>query len=214
MKRWLQFLWFFVGAVSLTAADYRMKIVKVLPIESYPAQTTVGGVTIALDPYTTDEKSYKAFDYKKMNSRGYFPLHVIIHNSTQDFLLVRTRNITLVTESAQQLYTTPAAAVAEDLFPGAALDKMSDRTRSAPASRRLGTPLADFAEKDLTNKLLEPGNTTSGFLFFFNPDPQRNLFVGSTLFIPRLEEEGTRKTIGPFTIPLNPALSPAKSDPK
>ena len=214
MKRRLTILWLAFGVIALVASDYKMKTVKVLPIESYPARTTVGGVTIAVDPYDTDEKSYAAFDVKKLNSQGYFPLHVIIQNTSQEFFLVRTRNIVLITESAQQLFTTPAAALAEDLFKGSSLDKMSDKARDTASSRKLGTPLSDFTEKDLTNKLLEPGKVSDGFLFFFTSDPKKNLFAGSTLFIPKLEEEGTRKSVGPFSIPLNPALSPAKSDTK
>jgi hypothetical protein len=210
MKKRLSILWLVFGVIALMASDYKMKTVKVLPIESYPARITVGGITIAADPYDTDEKSYAAFDVKKLNSQGYFPLHVIIQNTSQEFLMVRTRNIVLITESAQQLFTIPAAVLAEDLFKGKSLDKMPEKDRAAAASRNLGTPLSDFAEKDLTNKLLEPGKVSDGFLFFFTPDPKKNLFAGSTLFIPKLEEEGTRKSIGPFSISLNPALSPAK----
>ena len=210
MKKRLCVLWLVFGVIILIASDYKMKSVKVLPIESYPARITVRGITIAADPYDTDEKSYAAFDVKKLNSQGYFPLHVIIQNTSQEFLLVRTRNIVLITESAQQLFTFPAAVLAQDLFKGKSLDKMPEKDRATAASRNLGTPLSDFAEKDLTNKLLEPGKVSDGFIFFYTSDPKKNLFAGSTLFIPKLEEEGTRKAIGPFSISLNPALSPVK----
>ncbi len=210
MKKRLSILWLVFGVIALMASDYKMKTAKVLPIESYPARMTVGGITIAADPYDTDEKSYTAFDIKKLNSQGYFPLHVIIQNTSQEYLMVRTRNIVLITESAQQLFTIPAAVLAEDLFKGKSLDKMPEKDRTTAASRNLGTPLSDFAQKDLTNKLLEPGKVSDGFIFFFTSSPKKNLFAGSTLFIPKLEEEGTRKSVGPFSIPLNPALSPAK----
>jgi hypothetical protein len=209
MKNCLCILWLAAGVLTLTASDYKIKSVKILPLESYPAQITVEGITIVADPYDTDEKSYTAFDVKKLNSQGYFPVHVIIQNTSQYFLLVRTRNIVLVTDSAQQLFTIPATVVAGDLFKGSALDKMSEASRQAPASSKVGTPLSDFSEKDLTNKLLEPGKVSDGFLFFFNPDIKKNLFSGSTLFIPKLDEEGTRKSIGPFSISLTPALSQA-----
>jgi hypothetical protein len=211
MKKCLCILWLAAGVLALTASDYTIKSVKILPLESYPAQITVEGIRIVADPYDTGDKSYTAFDVKKMNSLGYYPVHVIIHNTSQYFLLVRTRNIVLVTESAQQLFTIPATVVAEDLFKGSALDKLSEASRKAPASSKVGTPLSDFSEKDLTNKLLEPGKVSDGFLFFFNPDLKKNLFSGSTLFIPKLEEEGTRKSIGPFSIALTPGLSPVKN---
>jgi len=210
MKKFLRVFCLCLGAISLMASDYKIKPVTILPIESYPARTTVGEITIAADPYVTDEQSYKAFDYKKLNSKGYFPIHVIIQNATQDFLLVRTRNVVLITESAQHVFTIPATAVAEDLFEGSSLDKMSGASRADSASGTYGTPLSDFTDKDLTNKLLEPGKVSGGFLFFFNPNPKKNIFAGGTLFIPKLEEEGTRKSIGPFSIPLDPALAQPK----
>lgn len=214
MKKCFCILWLALSASALTASDYNIKTVNILPLESYPAQTTVEGITMAADPYDTDEKSYLAFDIKKLNSQGYFPVHIIIHNTSNDFLLVRTRNVVLITDSGQQLFTIPATVVASELFSGSALDKMSDASRQAPANRKVGTPLSDFSDKDLTNKLLEPGKISDGFLFFFNADPKKNLFSGSTLFIPKLEEEGTRKSIGPFSIPLTPGLSPAKKNAK
>jgi hypothetical protein len=192
------------------AADYEVKAVKLLPLESYPAQTTVGSVTIVADPYSTDEKSFTAFDVKKLNTRGYFPLHVIIQNASSAFLIVRTRNIVLVTESGQHLYTTPSSMVVEDLFKGNSADKFSTKSRDASELGKAGSPLSDFTDKDLTNKLIEPGKITSGFLFFVAADKKKNPFMGSTLYIPKIEEEGTRKSTGPFLIPLAPALSPSK----
>ncbi len=209
MRRHAYTLCLLLCSILLMGAAYRIKTVKIRPIESYPAQTTASGITVAADPYTTDERSYKAFDYKKLNSRGYFPVHVIIQNNTQDFWIVRTRNIVLITESAEHVYTVPGNVVAEDLFSGSDLDKMPDKPRKPSKTTRPGTPLSDFTEKDLTNRLLEPGKISHGFLFFFNPDPAKNPFQGATLFIPRIEEEGTRKSVGPFSIPLNPALAAA-----
>lgn len=189
------------AATLLTAADYRIKEVKVLPIESYPARTTVGEVTIAADPYPTNEKSLSAFDIRNLNSRGYFPVHVVIRNSSSDFYTIRTRNILLVTSTGQHLYTTPATILVEDLT-GAGL------TRDASSSKST-SPLVDFTDKELTNRLIEPGAVVDGFLFFFTPEPRKDFFVGSTLYIPKIEQEGTRKPLGPFSIPLDPALSTA-----
>lgn len=180
-----------LGAAALLA-EYQVKTVKVLPMESYPARTEIGGVTIAANPYASNEKSYTAFDIKNLNSRGYYPVHVIIRNSTQTYLSIHTRNIVLITPSGQHLYSTPATIVVDDV--------------SSTKSTKLGSPLSDFTSKELTNRLVDPGTVTDGFLFFFTPSPSRDFFDGSTLYIPKLEEEGTRKGIGPFAIPLDPAL--------
>jgi hypothetical protein len=175
----------------LLAAVYTVKSVKVLPIESYSAQTSIGGVTIAADPYSTDEKSFSAFDVRDLNSRGYFPIHIIIQNKSPDFLSIHTRNVLLVTKEGEQLYTTPSSLVVEDV-----VDSGLSNT----------TALTDFTGKELTNRWIDPGMVTDGFLFFYTPEPKVNLFEGSTLYIPKLEREGTGEAMGPFLIPLNLAL--------
>jgi hypothetical protein len=198
----------FVTVALSMAADYQVKTVKVLPIESYPAQATIGAVTIAADPYPTDERSYSAFDIKNLNSRGYFPIHVIIKNASPDFLTLRTRNVVLITATGQQLYTTPATIVVEDVV-GAGLAgriPLVKKGRDHSTSTKTGSPLSDFTGKELTNRLVDPGTVSDGFLFFFNQEPKKNIFLGSTLYIPKLEEESTKKSLGPFTIPLDPAL--------
>jgi hypothetical protein len=182
-----------MGTIVLLAGDYQIKSVKILPVESYPARTELGGVTIAVDPYPSDEKSYLAFDVKNLNSRGYYPVHLIIRNSSPSFLTIRTRNVVLITSAGQQLYTTPATVLVEDVI------------KSKP-SAKAGSPLSDFTGKELTNRTVDPGKVEDGFLFFFIPTPKKDFFVGSTLYIPKLEEEGTRRPLGPFAIPLNPAL--------
>jgi hypothetical protein len=208
MKLLIAILFFLISVTTLPAADYAIKTVPVLPIESYPARTTVGAVTIAADPYYTSEKSFKAFDVKDLNSRGYFPIHVIIKNGTSKFLTIRTRNIILITSSGEQRYTTPATVVVDDVIrSGLALKIPTTKSEVPTTSTKTGSPLTDFTSKELISASMAPGAVTDGFLFFFTPDPKKNLFAGSTLYIPKLEEEGTRNPIGPFTILLDAAVS-------
>jgi len=205
------FLWVALAASALLAIDYQVKTVPVLPVESYPARTNLGGVTVAADPYSENEKSYSAFDVKNLNSRGYYPVHVIIRNSSSVFLNVRTRNIVLITSAGQQLYTTPATVVVEDVVKAGLISKIPKmKSHDQSTSMKVGSPLSDFTGKELTNRLVDPGTVTDGFLFFFTPNPQSDFFTGSTLYIPRLEEEGTHKALGPFSIPLDPALTQSK----
>ncbi len=179
------------------SADYQIKTVTLRAIESYPARATVNGITVAADPYSTDEKSFSAFDVKDLNTRGYFPLHVIIRNSTQDFLSIKTRNIVLVTATGQELYTTSATVLVGDIFKG-----------GQATSMKKGSPLVDFTEKELSSRQITPEKVVNGFLFFFTSEPKKNLFLGSTLRIPEIIDDDTRKSIGPFLIPLDPGLKP------
>lgn len=198
-------------AAASVAFDYQTKEVRVQPIEFYPARVDLGGVTIAADPYNSDEKAFTAFDVKNLNTRGYFPVHVIIRNSSQTYFNIRTRNVVLITASGQQLYTTPATVVVEDVIKASLVSKIPKmKSRDMSVSTKAGSPLSDFTNKELTNRAIDPGTVSDGFLFFFTPEPKPGFFVGSTLYIPKLEEEGTRKGLGPFAIPLDPALGKTK----
>jgi hypothetical protein len=183
-----------LGGIAVEAGGYRIKQVEVRPIEAYPARAEIGDVTIAADPYISDEKSFSAFDIKNLNSRGYYPVHVIIRNSSSNFLTIKTRNVVLITSEGRHLYTTPAIVLVEDLV-------------GAKPSEKPGSPLKDFTGKEMTNRLVDPGKIEDGFLFFFTNSPNKDFFAGSTLYIPKLEEEGTRKALGPFAIRLDPALA-------
>jgi hypothetical protein len=206
MRLLKMFFWLSFASFVMAAADYQIKTVEVLPIESYPARKELAGVTVAADPYSTDEKSFTAFDVKRLNSRGYFSVHVIIKNGTSKFLSLKTRNIVLVTNSGQKLYTAPATLVVDDVVKSGLVNK----TPKNPKTKNLGSPLSDFTNKELTNRTIDPETVSDGFLFFFTPNPQTNLFAGSSLYIPQIEEEGNRNQLGPFLIPLDSAGSSNK----
>jgi len=190
---------------ALSAADYRIKIVEVLPIESYPARVSADGVTIAANPYSTDAESATAFDVKNLNSRGFFPVHVIIKNDTSSYLTIRTRNVLLFTPDGEQLYSTPAAIVVDNVT-RSGLTKKEPSKSDEPEESKKGSPLMDFTSKELVAASIDPGAVVDGFLFFFTEKRKKNIFAGSSLYIPRVEEEGTKKPFGPFTIRLDQAL--------
>jgi hypothetical protein len=202
-------LLYLLSGTLLLAGDYKIKSVPVLPIESYPAQVKVGGVTIAADPYSSDEESFKAFDVKDLNSRGYFPIHIIIRNNTSAYLTIHTKNVILISSSAEQLYTTPAAMVVDDVF-GLSNRIPPKKSKEPETTAKKGSPLTDFSSKELINASLEPEAVVDGFLFFYTSDPKKNIFEGSTLYIPKLEEEGTKKPVGPFAIRLDSAVAADK----
>ena len=189
-----------------SAANYKIKTVEVKPVESYPAQASVGGVTIAADPYSTDEKSATEFDVKNLNSRGYFPVHIIIKNETSSHLTIRTRNVLLFTPEGEQLYSTPAAIVVDNLS-RAGITRKEPTKSDNPENAQKVSPLMDFTSKELVAASIDPGSVVDGFLFFFTDNRKKNILAGSSLYIPRVEEEGTKKPFGPFTIRLDQALN-------
>jgi hypothetical protein len=191
------------------AAEYHIKPVQMLPIESYPSRMTIDGITIAADPYFTDERSFTTFDIKDLNSRGYFPVHIILQNLTSSFVQVRTQSIVLLTKEAQTLYATSSALLVEDIIKAGFVSKLPKmKSHDQTTSTKVGSPLDDFTSKELKNEQIEPGSTVNGFLFFYSPEIKKNILAGGILVIPPLVVEGGRKSIGPFSIALDPALKP------
>jgi hypothetical protein len=190
--------------------DYHLKPVPAQPLESYPSRVTVGQVTVAVDPYATDEKSFTVFDVKDLNSRGFFPLLILVQNASPNPIALRTREIVLVGAEGPPLYSHPATLVVQDIFKGGILTKIPKVGAKDPGtSMRTGSPLLDFTGKELTNRGIDPGNAASGFLFFYSSAPKKNPFAGARLRIPKILDESTRKDLGPFEIPIG-TESPAR----
>ena len=196
----------FILAPLLMASDYEVKPVEVLPIESYPSRISSDSITVAADPYPNDDKSYQVFDVENLSSKGFFPVHIIIRNGSTYYVKLKTQNIYLETRLGDRLYSTPATMVVEALIGKKYADSLSHLKDGDRLSDKVATPLADFTSKELKNSLLEPGSTESGFLFFYSEKNKRSIFIGSTLLVPVLYEEGTDKTFGPFEIAIDPSL--------
>ena len=200
------FLLLLLFVQSPWAAEYRIKIVEAKPVESYPARASADGITIAANPYSTDKESETAFDVKNLNSRGYYPVHVIIKNETSFYLTIRTRNVLLITPDGGKLYATPAVIVVDNIVRSGLTKKEPSKSDNESEDSKKGSPLTDFTSKELVAASINPGAVVDGFLFFFTENRKKNLFAGSSLYIPNVEEEGTKKPFGPFTIQLDQAL--------
>ncbi|HYK90297.1 MAG TPA: hypothetical protein VE398_16095, partial [Acidobacteriota bacterium] len=121
------------------------------------------------------------------------------------------RNILLQTGSGQQFYTTSATIVVQDVIKAGFVSRLPKmKSHDQTTSTKTGSPLLDFTGKELTNRQIDPGTVSDGFVFFYTDEPKKNLFEGSTLLIPELTDETTHKPVGPFTIPLAPAFASAK----
>lgn len=199
-------LLFILMPLLIVASDYTVKPVEVMPIDSYPSRVSTDDITVAADPYPDDKKSSQAFDVENLNSKGFFPVHLIIRNDSPYYVKLKIQNVSLETRLGDHLYSTPATMVVEALIGNKYADSLSHLKDGDRLSDKVATPLADFTNKELKNSLLEPGSIESGFLFFYSDKNKRSLFIGSTLRVPVLYEEGTDKTFGPFEITMDPSL--------
>src|SRR3954471_6355192 len=93
--------------VSTALAGYKSIKVKVNPAMTYPLHQSQGNVTIAVDPYETDEKIRTAFDIKGMEKLGIIPVNLIISNDGEDLVSVSGQDVNLLDDKNQSIESTP-----------------------------------------------------------------------------------------------------------
>jgi len=109
------------------------------------------------------------------------------HYSEPDpnYVQIRTQNIVLLTSDAQSLYATSSTLLVEDVIKAGFLSKLPKMSsHDQTISMKEGSPLIDFATKELKNEPIDPGATVNGFLFFYSAEKKKNILSGSALIIP------------------------------
>jgi hypothetical protein len=194
---------------ATTLAGYKSIKVKVDPARSYPFVATQGHVTIAADPYETNDKIKTAFDIKDLEKLGIVPVNVIISNEGEDLISVNGEDINLLDEKNHSLESLPVEEVVH-----AILSKgKSPSTRGPNTSSRFPLPRreglrgdafeieTDFNNKALKEVRIAPKATASGFVFFRLPDHQMRL-AGHKLYIPQVKNLKTKEDLLFFEIEI------------
>lgn len=197
----------FCWAATPVLAGYKSPKVKLEPAGTYLFRQQQGAITIAADPYETQEKIKTAFDLKELEKIGIVPVHVIVTNDGEDTIAVSGEDINLLDSSNRSFEPLPVDEVVRAVvYKGA-----------APATGRRPSPLpfptgggrkgdAFEIETDLTNKALTdlrvpPKNTRGGFVFFRLPNNRMRL-GGYKVYIPEIRNLKTRQNLLFFEIEL------------
>jgi hypothetical protein len=182
-----------VFLVSTTLAGYKSIKVKVDPAKTYPFHQSQGNVTIAVDPYESDEKIKTAFDVKGMEKLGIIPVNIIITNEGEDPISVSGQDVNLLDVKNQSIESTPLEEVVRLILNKGKEPSASGRSRSPIPLPRRDSQRGDTFEiqTDFTNKALKearvaPKSTASGFVFFRLPSKQMKL-SGYKIYIPEIK---------------------------
>ena len=189
-------------------AGYKSLKVKVDPARSYPFHQSQGTVTIAADPYETNQKIRTAFDVKDLEKLGIVPVNVIISNDGEDLVSINGEDINLLDHKNRSIQSTPPDEVVQLILNKGRGPSSAGRTPGPiPLPRREGLRGDAFEiETDFTNKALKevrvaPKTTASGFLFFRLPDKQMRL-SGYKIYIPEIKNLKTKENLLFFEIEI------------
>jgi hypothetical protein len=197
------------GLTATTLAGYKSIKVKVEPARSYLFVATQGHVTIAADPYETNDKIKTAFDIKDLEKLGIVPVNVIISNEGEDLISVNGEDINLLDEKNRSLESLPVEEVVHAILSkGKSPSPGGPNTSSRfPLPRREGLRgdafeiETDFNKKALKEVRIAPKATASGFVFFRLPDHQMRL-ARHKLYIPQVKNLKTKEDLLFFEIEI------------
>jgi hypothetical protein len=188
------------------AAGYKSVRVKVEPAGSYAFHQKQGAITIAADPYETQDKIKTAFDLKELEKLGIVPVHLIVSNDGEDTISISGQDVNLLDANNRSFEPLPVDDVVR-----AVVYKGNPRSNRAPSPiplpRGEGRRGDAFEiETDLTNKALKelrvpPKTTLGGFVFFRLPNNRMRL-GGYKVYVPEVRNLKTQQNLLFFEIEL------------
>lgn len=168
------------------------------PPDSYACRQTQEKVTIAVQPFETQEKTRLAFDKLDPNRYGILPVLVIVRNDGPATLMLEGLRVEYISESRQKVEAIPSREVAKVNAPGR--PRMPGGPLPIPRSSTKKNPLTDWTieGRAFAAKALPPGESASGF-FYFEARHQS----GASLYITGLRDASTKRELFYFEIPLD-----------
>ncbi len=168
-------------------------------IDQYPNQQTTEGVTIAAEAFVTDDQAKTAFG--KLNPWRYniLPVLVVIRNNSQGAVRLDKMQFEYQLPDHSRADAIPASDVKYSQGPGK--PKLTagplGGIRVGPGKSPLNVP--DIEIRAFSAKMLPPGETASGFVYFETDVTS----AGASLYITGLANAATGKELYYFEIPLS-----------
>jgi len=193
---WLPLL--FVSIAALGLAEDKTPF-QAKPVASYAHKQTSEKVTIAAEQYVTDEQTKDAFGKLNPWRYGVLPVLIVVQNDSPNAIRL---------DRAKFVYSLPDRTKVE-ATPATDLKYLNGVKQPKPVPGPLGgihvgksnkNPLAawEIEGRALTIKMLPPGQSASGFVYFQAPVNSD----ASSLLISGLENAATGAELYYFEVPL------------
>jgi hypothetical protein len=196
--RWLPVL--FVSIAAARGADNDKSKFVVRPASQYPHRQTSEKVTIAAQPFTTDEDAQEAFGKVNPYRLGILPVLIVIQNDTADAVRVDGMQFVYVLPDRSRIEATPAADV--KYIHGARAPQAINKPLGGIVGRKPPkNPLAEWEieGRSFAAKMIPAGQSASGFVYF-----QTQLTsAAASVFISGLMDPVTGRELFYFEIPMS-----------
>jgi len=166
-------------------------------IDKYANKQSNQGVTIAAQPYDNPDDLKIAFGKLNPYEHGVLPVLVLIRNDSKTALKM---------DGLQTMYMAPRGRKIESTPPKDVMLLEGTRAKRGPTitggikikvqKSKLNDPVIE--ERAFAAKMLPPGDTAYGFVYF-----QTGYSRGTSLYLSGLSEAGTGKALFFFEVPLD-----------
>jgi hypothetical protein len=194
--------WPLLLAVSIAAgfpADNEKSKFEVKPTNAYPHRQTSEKVTIAVEPFETDEQARDAFGKVNPWRYGVLPVLVVMQNDGPDAIKIERIKFGYKQPDGRRIEATPAQDV--KFIQGAQAPKRLPGQIGIPLKRNQKNPLAEWEieGRAFSAKMLPAGQSASGFVYF----QVEQSSAAASVDISGLENPVTGKDLFYFEIPLS-----------
>jgi hypothetical protein len=186
----------FTSITAAFAAD-KPSDFKAGPVTSYSNRQTVSQITIAADPYLSDEKQKAAFGKLKVTDYDITPVLIVIQNDSDKAIRLDRMKLQVSGPERQTIDSTPAAEVRYLNPVGRPKAIQGPGTKVAVIHKKNPLNEWEIEGRAFAAQSLAPGQSAFGFFYF-----QTGLHGESTVLVSGLYEAASGKEILFFEIPL------------
>ncbi len=170
------------GWGTVLAAKYEIKDLPVRRAAEYPAHQDFQSLVIGADCGNTLEKSQELFDTDKLLEKGFMPVLLVIENNNTFPVQVLGQHVYLLDPDGTRIAPVPYLEVLLAVSlkkPVAAYAAKKDLHKIVKKEM-----MQDFERKAFGEKLIPPGASDQGILFY--PLPDRGDLRGYRLYLPEI----------------------------
>ena len=196
MSRLIKSLILFLSIVCLYGGDKEAPPFKPGAAASFENKLTIDKLTIAAEPYISDEQAHSAFGKLNPYEYGILPVLVVMQNDGDKVLRLDRMKVEYVIPGGDRVEATPAQDVPYTRAP-----KKPSISYPLPLPKRAPkNPLKKFEieSRAFSAKMLPPGQSAYGFFYFQAGDRS-----GSTLYITGIYEASTNRELFYFEVPAS-----------
>jgi hypothetical protein len=189
-------------AIPLWAGLWSNDPPKVRPREaaSYDARDSHEGITIAAEAYTSDEQIKAAFGKSDPRKFGVLPLYVVFFNTSKDALRLDALELTLE-RGRERFPQIPAIDVSRRIH--------GIQVPNGIKPIKIKSPISSIVDQEFLLKMVPPGETAGGFLYFDRFAGALSLGQDDTrLYLNRIQWAGSGHELLYFEIALTDVKKP------